>query len=78
MSFSQLGLSTVLCSPLTRLGYEAPTPIQAKAIPVVLTGVDLLARAQTGTGQTAAIGLPMIEPLAARAGGIRTNNPRGR
>ena len=77
MSFSQLGLSTVLCSPLTRLGYEAPTPIQAKAIPVVLTGVDLLARAQTGTGKTAAFGLPMIERLAARSVGIRTHIPRG-
>ena len=61
--FSQLGLSPTTCAPLARLGYTTPTPIQIKAIPVVLTGVDLLARAQTGTGKTAAFGLPMIQRL---------------
>jgi ATP-dependent RNA helicase RhlE len=64
--FSQLGLGPAACASLARLGYETPTPIQAKAIPVVLTGVDLLGRAQTGTGKTAAFGLPMIERLLAR------------
>ncbi len=64
--FSQLGLSPVVCASLTRLGYHTPTPIQAKAIPVVLSGVDLLARAQTGTGKTAAFGLPIIERLTTR------------
>ena len=66
MSFSKLGLTPSLCLPLARLGYDQPTPIQAQAIPAVLTGTDLLARAQTGTGKTAAFGLPMIERLAAR------------
>jgi ATP-dependent RNA helicase RhlE len=61
--FSQLGLSPTTCAPLARLGYTTPTPIQIKAIPVVLTGADLLARAQTGTGKTAAFGLPMIQRL---------------
>ena len=61
--FSQLGLSPTTCAPLARLGYSTPTPIQIKAIPVVLTGADLLARAQTGTGKTAAFGLPMIQRL---------------
>ncbi len=61
--FSQLGLSPTTCASLARLGYTTPTPIQIKAIPVVLTGVDLLARAQTGTGKTAAFGLPMIQRL---------------
>jgi len=61
--FSQLGLSPTTCASLARLGYTIPTPIQSKAIPVVLTGVDLLARAQTGTGKTAAFGLPMIQRL---------------
>jgi ATP-dependent RNA helicase RhlE len=64
--FSQLGLSATTCASLARLGHETPTPIQAEAIPVVLRGVDLLARAQTGTGKTAAFGLPMIERLLAR------------
>jgi len=61
--FSKLGLSSPACASLARLGYETPTPIQTEAIPLVLTGVDLLARAQTGTGKTAAFGLPMIERL---------------
>ena len=74
MSFSNLGLTPSLCLPLARLGYEQPTPIQARAIPVVLTGTDLLARAQTGTGKTAAFGLPMIQRLAGRRDGRK---PRG-
>jgi ATP-dependent RNA helicase RhlE len=78
MSFSKLGLTPSLCLPLARLGYEQPTPIQALAIPAVLTGTDLLARAQTGTGKTAAFGLPMIERIAAkRDGGGRLRLPRG-
>src|SRR5262245_6828277 len=71
MSFSNLGLTPSLCLPLARLGYEQPTPIQLRAIPAVLTGTDLLARAQTGTGKTAAFGLPMIERIVARRGGGR-------
>ncbi len=77
MSFSNLGLMPSLCRPLARLGYEQPTPIQTQAIPAVLTGTDLLARAQTGTGKTAAFGLPMIERLAARRDGGRSRRPRG-
>jgi ATP-dependent RNA helicase RhlE len=77
MSFSKLGLTPSLCLPLARLGYAEPTPIQTRAIPVVLTGTDLLARAQTGTGKTAAFGLPMIERLAAGRHGGRPRLPRG-
>ena len=77
MLFAKLGLSPALCSPLARLGYEAPTPIQIKAIPVVLQGVDLLARAQTGTGKTAAFGLPMIDRLLASSAPARRQAPRG-
>ena len=77
MSFSKLGLTPSLCLPLARLGYEQPTPIQARAIPAVLTGTDLLARAQTGTGKTAAFGLPMIERIVARRDGGRPRLPRG-
>ena len=69
--FPQLGLSPKACASLARLGYKTPTPIQIKAIPLVLTGVDLLARAQTGTGKTAAFGLPMIERLLAPERGRR-------
>ncbi len=74
--FSKLGLSGTACASLARLGYETPTPIQTKAIPLVLTGVDLLARAQTGTGKTAAFGLPMIDRLLAPAAAAGRNTPR--
>jgi ATP-dependent RNA helicase RhlE len=77
MSFSKLGLTPSLCVPLARLGYQQPTPIQARAIPAVLTGTDLFARAQTGTGKTAAFGLPMIERLLARRDGAARRLPRG-
>jgi ATP-dependent RNA helicase RhlE len=75
--FSQLGLSPTACSSLERLGFETPTPIQTEAIPLVLSGVDLLARAQTGTGKTLAFGMPMIERFLTprtTAGGAK---PRG-
>jgi ATP-dependent RNA helicase RhlE len=74
--FSQLGLGPMACGSLARLGYETPTPIQTKAIPLALKGVDLLARAQTGTGKTAAFGLPMIERLIASTAAPRVS-PRG-
>ena len=76
MPFSTLGLSPSLCTPLARLGYTRPTPVQTASIPVVLGGSDLLARAQTGTGKTAAFGLPMIECLLLRSR-RRTGKPRG-
>jgi ATP-dependent RNA helicase RhlE len=77
MSFSTLGLTPSLLLPLARLGYKEPTPIQTLAIPAVLTGTDLLARAQTGTGKTAAFGLPMIDRLLTSRGGAGRRIPRG-
>ncbi|MGE3510909.1 MAG: DEAD/DEAH box helicase, partial [Vicinamibacterales bacterium] len=74
--FSRLGLSTPTCASLARLGYQTPTPIQTEAIPLVLSGVDLLARAQTGTGKTAAFGLPIIEHLLAVPPGREGRAPR--
>ena len=68
MPFVSLGLSPTVSNPLARLGYHTPTPVQLKSIPIVLTGTDLLARAQTGTGKTAAFGLPMIDRLLVRGG----------
>lgn len=63
-SFSDLGLSHPLQNTLKELGYIQPTPIQEKAIPIVLKGLDLLAEAQTGTGKTASFALPIIEKLS--------------
>jgi len=74
--FSRLGLSVPTCASLARLGYEIPTPIQTQAIPLVLSGGDLLARAQTGTGKTAAFGLPMIERLQSPDNGRDRRMPR--
>jgi ATP-dependent RNA helicase RhlE len=78
MSFATLGLSEVLLHPLARLGYEKPTAVQTRAIPLVLSGRDLMARAQTGTGKTAAFGLPMIDRLLVHARKPRAAGaPRG-
>jgi len=63
MSFAQLGLRVELLKAIAAKGYTAPTPVQSRAIPVILGGQDILARAQTGTGKTDAFALPMVEIL---------------
>lgn len=63
MSFASLGLSAELLRAVADQGYDAPTPIQARAIPAVLAGHDLMASAQTGTGKTAAFTLPLLQNL---------------
>lgn len=64
MTFSQLGLSEFILRAIADAGYTNPTPIQAQAIPQVLTGGDLLAGAQTGTGKTAGFTLPILHLLS--------------
>ncbi len=64
MSFKSLGLSAPLLKAITEKGYETPSPIQAKAIPPVLEGKDVLASAQTGTGKTAGFTLPILHLLS--------------
>ena len=63
MSFQSLGLSDALLKAISKKGYTTPSPIQQKAIPVVLEGKDVLASAQTGTGKTAGFTLPMLQKL---------------
>jgi ATP-dependent RNA helicase RhlE len=63
-TFEELQLSPPLLEALTDEGYEIPTPIQALAIPIALSGRDLVGCAQTGTGKTAAFGLPILERLS--------------
>lgn len=63
-SFKELGLATPIVEALEEKGYASPTPIQQKAIPVVLDGRDVLAAAQTGTGKTAAFTLPIMHKLS--------------
>ncbi|MCL5780656.1 MAG: DEAD/DEAH box helicase [Firmicutes bacterium] len=59
--FSELGVSKPVIQSLTNMGFEEATPIQEKTIPVALDGRDLIGQAHTGTGKTAAFGIPMIE-----------------
>ena len=65
MTFNELNLSAPLLRAIAEAGYETPSPIQAKAIPPVLEGRDLMGCAQTGTGKTAAFALPMLDRLHA-------------
>jgi len=73
--FASLGLTDAIVKAVTALGYEEPTPIQREAIPLLLSGRDLLGQAGTGTGKTAAFSLPLINRLSlnqpARRGGAR-------
>ncbi len=63
MTFSQLGLAADIVRAVSERGYTEPTPVQSQAIPAVLTGRDLLAGAQTGTGKTAGFTLPLLHRL---------------
>jgi ATP-dependent RNA helicase RhlE len=67
MSFSALGLAKPLLRALEEKGYAAPSPIQLKAIPAALSGKDVMAAAQTGTGKTAGFTLPLLQRLAGGA-----------
>jgi ATP-dependent RNA helicase DeaD len=65
--FASLGLSAPLVAAVAALGYEEPTPIQQEAIPVLLSGADMLGQAATGTGKTAAFALPLLDKLSKAA-----------
>ena len=66
-SFAELGLNPELLRAVADAGYTTPTPIQAKAIPVILAGNDVMGGAQTGTGKTAGFALPILQKLAPMA-----------
>jgi ATP-dependent RNA helicase RhlE len=63
MNFDSMGLNAALLRAINDQGYVTPTPIQERAIPIILSGRDILARAQTGTGKTAGFTLPMLQRL---------------
>ena len=75
MTFQALGLKPELLRAIEERGYTIPTPVQAKAIPEVLAGRDLLAGAQTGTGKTAGFTLPILQLLTA-PGAVQLRTPR--
>lgn len=62
-NFFEIGLSSVLTQAISEMGFEETTPIQERTIPLVLEGKDIIGQAQTGTGKTAAFGIPMIERM---------------
>jgi superfamily II DNA/RNA helicase len=74
MTFADLGLGSAILKAVEEAGYVTPTPIQEQAIPIVLTGRDVLGVAQTGTGKTASFVLPMLETLS--AGRAKARMPR--
>lgn len=71
MKFDELGLNEPILKAITRAGFEEATPIQAETIPLVLKGEDVIGQAQTGTGKTAAFGLPIIQNLDKNAKSIQ-------
>src|SRR5882724_1827703 len=71
MSFTALGLSEKIIEGVKAMGYIEPTPIQLRSIPLVLAGRDVIGSAQTGTGKTAAFGLPILSKLGSHAPGPR-------
>ena len=63
MKFNELGLDSALLESIEKMGFEEATPIQAQTIPKALAGLDVIGQAQTGTGKTAAFGLPMLQKI---------------
>jgi ATP-dependent RNA helicase DeaD len=70
-TFEELGLSAEVLAALDALGYEEPTPIQTEAIPVLMEGRDVIGRAATGTGKTAAFALPLVEKVERGVRGVQ-------
>ena len=67
-TFQELGVSEEILKAITELGYESPMPVQEEVIPYLLgNGNDVVALAQTGTGKTAAFGLPLIQKIVVKA-----------
>ncbi|BEU03640.1 RNA helicase [Agarivorans sp. OAG1] len=76
MPFTKLGLSTPLIQAIQEQNYQQPTPIQAKAIPLVLKGKNLIAAAQTGTGKTASFVLPILQSISRQTEALRGKRVR--
>ena len=68
MNFKDFNFKTELDKAIREARYETPSPVQEKSIPIILSGKDLISQAQTGTGKTAAFGLPIIEMMDGNSG----------
>lgn len=77
-TFDQFGLAPDILKAIQEQGYTTPTPIQAQAIPVVLTGRDVMGAAQTGTGKTASFSLPILQRLLPMASTSASITSRGK
>src|SRR6185295_7892203 len=71
MPFTTMGLSAAIIQGVKAMGYVEPTPIQLRAIPLIMSGEDVIGSAQTGTGKTAAFALPILSRL-----GQHSRDPR--
>lgn len=71
LSFASLGISEERANHLEKIGFSAPTPIQAEAIPHLLAGTDIVGQAQTGTGKTAAFSLPILERIDPKTNAVQ-------
>lgn len=71
VNFGGLEISRRVSQALTDMGFEEPTPIQQKTVPLLLEGRDVIGQAQTGTGKTAAFGIPIVEMVNTRYGGVQ-------
>jgi ATP-dependent RNA helicase DeaD len=72
LKFSELNLSSEIIKAVNDLGFEEATPIQSLAIPKMMTGIDIIGQAQTGTGKTAAFGIPVLEKIDVRNKAVQT------
>src|SRR6201988_1284735 len=70
-TFAELGLAPGILEAVQDVGYESPSPIQEQAIPSLLQGLDVIGQAQTGSGKTAAFGLPMLQYIDAAGRGVQ-------
>ena len=71
LKFNELNLSEGMQKALDAMGFEEATPIQSKAIPPVMEGLDIIGQAQTGTGKTCAFGIPMVEMIDPRSTAVQ-------
>mgnify|MGYP002230670241 FL=1 len=71
LKFEELELCPEILKAVKHMGFEEASPIQSKAIPVIMSGKDVIGQAQTGTGKTAAFGIPLLERLIRRIKNFR-------